>query len=191
MKKLFYHICLLAAVIVGASAVTSCNDDDDVKNTWKEYEAWRDLNNEFFDEQKFSVDADGNPLYTPLVAQWNPGAEILIHYFNDRKLTENNLSPMLTSTVDVKYRGTLYNGVPFDSSYLRTTYGDSIFRTKVNKVIEGWWIALCNMRVGDSARIVVPYGVAYKGSSQGIIPPFSTLIFDIKLVDIPYYEVQD
>lgn len=188
MKKLIYYTGLIVGLFSIVCSVTSCNDDDDdVKNTWKEYEKWRDLNTEFFDEQKYSVDDNGHPYYSTVIAQWNPGAEILIHYFNDRSLTVGNLKPLLTSTVDVKYRGMLCTGVAFDSSYLRT---DSIFRTRLSNTIEGWWIALCNMNVGDSARVIIPYGVAYKGTGQGSIPPYSTLVFDVKLVDIPYYEVE-
>ena len=61
---------------------------------------------------------------------------MLAHWFNDRKLTQGNLKPYYTSTVDVKYIGRLYNDEPFDSSYtLMADYGDSIFRTKVGRVI--------------------------------------------------------
>lgn len=47
-----------------------------------------------------------------------------------------------------------------------------------------------NMRVGDSARIVIPYNLGYGSSNSGVIKPYSTLVFDLKLVDIPYYEVR-
>ena len=57
-------------------------------------------------------------------------------------------------------------------------------------MIEGWKIALVNMRVGDSVRVVIPYKLGYGASGSGAIPPYSTLVFDMKLVDIPYYEVR-
>ena len=114
-----------------------------------------------------------------------------MRYLNDRSKTVGNLSPMLTSTVDVKYIGRLYNDVPFDSSFTNTaSYGDSLFRTTPGEVIQGWTIALMNMRVGDSARIIIPYMLGYGASGSGSIPPYSTLVFDVKLVDIPYYEVR-
>lgn len=186
MKHLFKFLAFITVAVATVATTISCNKVD--SNTWDDYAEWRELNTTFFDEQQFGVDADGNPLYATQVAQWNPGGRILIHYFNDRKLTEQNLMPMLTSTVDVKYRGTLYNGVPFDSSYIRTTPADSIYRTKVSSTIEGWWAALLNMHVGDSVRVVIPYSMGYGGTASGIIPPFSTLVFDIKLVDIADYE---
>ena len=170
-----------------ASVSVSCNDDN--KNTWDDYEKWRNANTSYYDEQNYSFDENGNPEYLTVVAPWNPGAEVLIKYLNDRSKTEGNLTPLLTSTVDVKYRGSLYNGVAFDSSYLRTSPADSIFRTVLSATIEGWWIALTDMRVGDSARVIIPYNVGYGSSITASIPPFSTLVFDVKLVDIPYYEI--
>lgn len=189
MKKLLLYISSFLALMSFAAVSVSCNDDD--KNTWEDYENWRNANTAFYEEQKFAVDKDGNPEFVTVVAPWNPGAEVLIKYLNDRSLTEGNLVPLLTSTVDVKYRGMLVNNVAFDSSYLRTSPADSIFQTVLSKTIEGWWIALSSMRVGDSARVIIPYNVGYGSSITGSIPPFSTLIFDVKLVNIPFYEVRN
>lgn len=187
MKKLLLYIGSFMALMSLASVSVSCNDDN--KNTWDDYEKWRNANTSYYDEQKYSFDENGNPEYLTVVAPWNPGAEVLVKYLNDRSKTEGNLTPLLTSTVDVKYRGSLYNGVAFDSSYLRTSPADSIFRTVLSATIEGWWIALTDMRVGDSARVIIPYNVGYGSSITASIPPFSTLVFDVKLVDIPYYEI--
>ncbi len=111
-------------------------------------------------------------IYQTLTPAWNTSANVLIRYLNDRSKTVGNLSPMLNSTVDVKYIGRLYNDVPFDSSYLQTaSYGDSLFRTQPSSVIQGWTIALLDMRVGDSARVVIPYNLGYGSSGSGVIPP--------------------
>jgi FKBP-type peptidyl-prolyl cis-trans isomerase FklB len=114
-----------------------------------------------------------------------------MHWFNDRSKTAGNLQPYYTSTVDVKYIGRLYNDEAFDSSYLLTeTYGDSIYRTKVTAVISGWTIALQEMHVGDSVEVIIPYQSAYGLSGSGTaVLPFSNLKFNIKLVDIPYWEI--
>lgn len=45
------------------------------------------------------------------------------------------------------------------------------------------------MRVGDSAQVVIPYLEGYGVSGSGSILPFTTLVFNIKLVDIPAYEI--
>ena len=69
-----------------------------------------------------------------------------------------------------------------------TTYGDSLYRTRVNNVITGWQIALTNMHEGDSVTVVVPYNAAYGSTGSGAIAPYSTLIFDVMLKKVQAYE---
>jgi FKBP-type peptidyl-prolyl cis-trans isomerase FklB len=45
-----------------------------------------------------------------------------------------------------------------------------------------------DMRCGDTAEVVVPYGLAYGSQDRGTIKPYSNLQFNIRLVDIPNYE---
>ncbi len=175
--------------LLGIVAFTACNDDDN-KSTWEEYKDWREANKAFFEEQKLKMTPQGTNLSQTLNPAWNSSAQVLIRYLNDRSLTAGNLSPLLTSTVDVKYIGRLYTGEAFDSSYNQKANGDSIFRTSLTGLIQGWQIALVNMNVGDSVEIIIPYNMGYGGSQTGIIKPYSTLIFNLKLVDIPYYEVR-
>lgn len=172
---------LLSAV--GIAAVSSCTDD--ASTNWELYSEWRESNTSFYEEQKYLINPTGGNFYTTLVPSWNSGAEILIRYLNDRTLTEGNLTPMSNSTVNVKYIGKYYNGTGFDSSYLAT---DSVVQLSLSKVIEGWRIALQYMRVGDSVEIVVPYLWGYGSQGSGSIPPYSTLVFGIKLTDIAAYE---
>ncbi|MCC8071754.1 MAG: FKBP-type peptidyl-prolyl cis-trans isomerase [Bacteroidales bacterium] len=166
-------------------AITSCGSDD----IYEEYTNWRNANVEWYDAQAALLDENGNSFYTTLRPTWYAGSGVLIHYFNDRNSTLGNLSPLITSTVDVKYIGRLYDDTVFDSSYTNTTYGDSIYRCLVSDNINGWQVALLNMRVGDSVRVVIPYDQAYGSSSTGSILPYSMLQFDIKLVDIYRYEL--
>lgn len=181
----FLTYIVFAAIIATSLFAGACSGD----STWDLYEEWREANDEFYNEQLTLTDDDGSLFYSLLAPSWYPTSGVLIHYFNDRSETEGNLSPLVTSTVDVKYIGRLYNDEPFDSSYTNTTYGDSIFRTQPSGTIAGWQIALTDMRVGDSARVVVPYMQGYETSTTGSILPYSTLVFDIKLVDIYRYEL--
>ena len=123
---------------------------------------------------------------------WRNENQTWLHYFNDRNATAGNLSPLYTSTVDIKYKGQLYNDVAFDSSYTQTAYGDSIARSQVNGFISGFSIAMMDMHVGDSCEVLIPYQQGYgsTGSYLGEVPiyPYSNLKFHIKLVDIPGYE---
>lgn len=187
MKKFPYIILALIALLVTAA----CNADKDNENAkvWSKYEDWRNTNNSFFASQRDSLDADGHPYYQVLFPSWNPAAEILIHYYNDRALTRDNLQPMLTSTCDVIYYARLCNGTPADSSYAQTKYGRAIARFSPQNTIQGFAIALMDMHVGDSVQIVIPYTLAYGASTQQSFPPFSTLVMNMSLKDIPFYEI--
>lgn len=187
MKRSLSTLRLLPAfAVVVVALLSACNNDDDT-NTWEEYADWRDANNAFFDQEKYRYGTDGELFYTTLVPAWYSGGEILIKYLNDRSLTQGNLSPLATSVVQVKYKGTLYDGTPFDSSYKAT---DSTFTTALSQVIAGWQTALQYMRVGDSVRVVIPSSQGYGSSVTGSIPPYSTLLFDIKLKNITDYEAK-
>lgn len=185
-KILAYGFAALAAVAL--PALTSCSpgsdDDDTDKNIDKE---WVAANEAYIASAEQLTDDDGSPYYESVTAAWNSGATILMHYFNDRALTEGNLSPLLTSTVNVKYEGELIDGTAFDNSYSNT---DSLFTTNLTSVVEGWAIALMQMHVGDSVRVVIPADAGYGSTATGSIPAYSTLVFNIKLVDIPHYETR-
>lgn len=183
MKKLL--IFALAAV---AMCMPSCDNDDTYRKTWEEYAKWRDANNQWLAQQAARTNDDGTPYFTKIIPDWSPGSYVLIHYFNDRTETESNLSPIYTSTVDTKYILHLYDGTPADSSVLCTTPAKGVFRTRLNEVISGWAIALTQMHCGDTAEVIVPYGAGYGNQDLGAIPPFSNLRFNIRLVDIPFYE---
>lgn len=180
MKKLiFFSLALL-----GASIMTSCLKDDS-----DPYEEWRNTNNTWLDQQMSLKNHDGSPYYEKVGAVWNPNAYVLMHWHNDRSLTAKNLVPLSTSTVDIKYHLRDCQGAPKDSSYLRATPADSIFRSRVNESIEGWVIGVTNMHVNDSVTMIVPYQYGYGAAQRGSILPYSVLVFDLKLKGIPGYEV--
>lgn len=190
MRKLPIILCLTALIAIATSCKLDPEDD-----AWEYYEEWRNANTEWLQQQAARTNEDGTLYYQYVYPEWDASAYVLIHYFNDRNATAGNLSPLYTSTVDVKYKGQLYNDVAFDSSYLRTAeYGDSIFRTQFTNMISGWTIALMDMHVGDSCEVIIPYQQGYGASGHSTttgtvgVPPYSTLKFNIKLVDIPGYE---
>ena len=87
--------------------------------------------------------------------------------------------------------GRLYNDAVFDSSYTKTQYGDSIARFQLTSVVTGWMMGLTNMHVGDSVELVIPYEQGFYAQRQGTINPYSVLRFNVRLVDIPYWEIQN
>lgn len=179
MRKL---IRLLPFAIAAATLLPACNKEDN----WDEYKDWRNANNEWYQQQMYKLDSLGQPYYTQLSPAWNPNSGVLIHYLNDRSLTEGNLSPLQTSVVSTRYYLRLYDGTPVDSSYNLT---DSIYSDVLANQISGWQVALNDMRVGDSCEIIVPYLQGYGTTGSLKINPYSALHFKIELVDIPFYEV--
>ena len=90
------------------------------------------------------------------------------------------ISPNRENVVSVHYKGTLINGREFDNSCKRGC--PEAFR--LNQVIEGWQLALQEMRVGDRWIIYIPYSLGYGNRASGPIPAFSTLIFEVELLGI-------
>lgn len=86
----------------------------------------------------------------------------------------------VNSVVTVHYKGSLINGREFDNSWKRGC--PEAFR--VNGLIEGFQIALLNMRVGDRWIVYIPYRLGYGKRASGPIPAFSTLVFEIELISI-------
>jgi FKBP-type peptidyl-prolyl cis-trans isomerase len=89
--------------------------------------------------------------------------------------------PVRSDIVRVHYEGMLTNGTKFDSSYDR---GDPV-DIPLNGVIPGWAEGLQLMSVGSKYRFFIPSGLAYGGQGAGpIIPPYSTLVFEVELFEI-------
>ena len=89
--------------------------------------------------------------------------------------------PTKESTVKVHYKGTLIDGTEFDSSYKREE--PTSFRA--DRVIAGWTEALTMMPVGSKWELYIPQELAYgvRGAGEQI-KPFSTLIFEVELLEI-------
>jgi len=88
--------------------------------------------------------------------------------------------PGPSDVVKVHYTGKLLDDTTFDSSIDRgepVTFG-------VNQVIMGWQEGLQLMPAGSKFKLYIPYELAYGDQGQGPIPPFSTLIFDVELIEI-------
>jgi FKBP-type peptidyl-prolyl cis-trans isomerase FkpA len=94
----------------------------------------------------------------------------------------NGATPAATDSVRVHYRGTFTDGREFDSSYKRGQ--PATF--PLNRVIKCWTEGVQRMKVGETARLTCPAGIAYgdKGAGNGLIPPGATLRFEVELLGV-------
>lgn len=106
-------------------------------------------------------------------------------------LFTSDASPLFTDTVRVAYRGRLIpstnypQGYVFDQTYvgnfdINTT---DVSNNAVSGYIEGFATALQHMRIGDQWRVYIPYQLGYGSTAKNSIPAYSTVIFDLILID--------
>ncbi|MFC3912433.1 FKBP-type peptidyl-prolyl cis-trans isomerase [Pseudaeromonas sharmana] len=88
--------------------------------------------------------------------------------------------PAKGDKVRVHYHGTFPDGRVFDSSVRRGQPAEF----PVTGVIAGWVEALQLMPVGSKWKLTIPHHLAYGERGAGSIPPFSTLVFEVELLDI-------
>ena len=97
-------------------------------------------------------------------------------------VTGTGPSPQTGQTVSVNYTGTLVNGTVFDSSAKQGKPYQ--FRIGTGVVIKGWDEGLMTMKVGGKRKLIIPPSLGYKNQSNGMIPPNSTLMFDVELLEV-------
>ena len=93
--------------------------------------------------------------------------------------SEGGKQPTPSSVVSCHYLGRTIDGKCFD-----TSLGGYPLAIRLRDRIEGWVIALQQMRVGDKWEIYIPSELGYGSFSQPGIPANSTLIFEIELLGV-------
>ncbi|XP_029927869.1 peptidyl-prolyl cis-trans isomerase FKBP14 [Myripristis murdjan] len=76
------------------------------------------------------------------------------------------------------------NGTMFHSSHHHGDKNPVWFTLGIREVLKGWDKGLQNMCAGERRKLTIPPGLAYGKEGKGKIPPSSTLIFDIELIEI-------
>ncbi len=131
-------------------------------------------------------DKNSSPLTAPDGTQIN----------NLNNLTNNQQTTMETGqvaekgdTVAVQYTGKLTNGKVFDSSIPRGQAFEFVLGSGM--VIPGWEKGILGMKVGEKKTLTISpedgygaQGVTNPSTGEVVIPPNSTLIFDVELVGV-------
>ncbi len=100
------------------------------------------------------------------------------------KKTGKGPHPQKGDKVSVQYTGYLLSGKKFDSSIDRGKPFE--FVLGMHRVIPGWDEGIAMLRKGGSAKLIIPSSLGYGPRNMGPIPPFSTLVFDVKLVSFQH-----
>lgn len=111
-----------------------------------------------------------------------PGVETLASGLQYKILSKGiGAFPKAIDQVKVHYEGKLLNGEIFDSSFKRgepITFG-------LNQVIPGWTEGMQYINEGGEIELYIPWNLAYGDrGAGGSIPPYATLIFKVKLIEI-------
>ncbi len=116
-----------------------------------------------------------------LVQQANQSKTFVKHIIQEA--TGDKVYPKSGQTVVVHYTGKLVNGKKFDSSVDRKEPFE--FSIDVGQVIQGWDKGVMTMAKGEKALLICSPDYAYGSSGAGrMIPPNSTLIFEVELLDL-------
>ena len=148
------------------------------------HEEARDIVNKYFEEMQAKMSADAIEQGAAFLEEnaKKEGVVVLPSGLQYEIITEGTGNKAsATDQVECHYEGKLIDGTVFDSSYKRNqpaTFG-------VNQVIPGWVEALQLMPAGSKWRLYIPSDLAYGAQGAGdVIPPHSTLVFDVELLDI-------
>lgn len=158
MRKIIYF----TFIVLLAAAISSCNKID------KEQEL--DLLYKYLETNEIDIDPTESGLYF-----LESGFSTLQTFASD--------FPSAGDSVFVIYKGYLLAdpGVVFAQTSLEEL---GIYIFKSEDVLKGWEEGIGYMKTGTSAKIIVPSSLGYGKERTGLIPPYSTLIFEVRILDI-------
>ena len=157
----------------------------DGKETAISHNEAREIVNKYFEELEAKMNAANIEKGKSFLEEnaKRPEVVTLPSGFQYEVINEGNTGTYAKATDQVQchYEGTLIDGTLFDSSIKRGE--PAVFG--VNQVIKGWVEALQLMTEGSKWRLFIPSELAYGAPQAGeMLPPHSTLIFDVELIEV-------
>lgn len=111
----------------------------------------------------------------------------MMNNLNNNNTTSTGNVAKTGDTVSMNYTGQLQNGTVFDSNIdpKFKHVEPFVFTLGAGQVISGWDKGIVGMKVGEKKTLTIPPSDAYGANGiPGVIPPNSTLIFNVELVSI-------
>jgi FKBP-type peptidyl-prolyl cis-trans isomerase len=82
--------------------------------------------------------------------------------------------------VAIHYIASFIDGKVFDNTYQNNL--PFSFKLGNGEIIPGLEEGISKLHVGEKARIIIPFSLAYQSENKGPIPPYSTLVFDVEII---------
>lgn len=207
-RSLVGLLLLLAAF---CPALVACSDDEEDEED--EYYDWKNRNEEYFENiRNLATDSitQAKRTYGTSWEDYCNWRAYLSYSYDDSYSHEYTDSvyinilergdgegcPYLNDSVRVFYRGRIIPTTSYPEGYVFSYSGQSSLYEQIfsyetgvpstirtSSFIKGVGTALLYMHIGDLWRIYVPQGLGYGSSGSGEVPAYSTLIFEVQLVD--------
>lgn len=215
IKTLIGVFCL-GGMMLSAGLFTSCTENDDTVEEYANWQSknetywdnlytttqqkikggdtsWKIILNYTFQNQKQTT---GSAL------TYRPENYIIAHV---EQAGTGTTSPLYSDSVSMHYMGRLIpsttytSGLIFDKSWSSNTFNAATSRPnhsyiglsydskgKPISLVDGFTTALMSMHRGDHWTVYIPYQLGYGEKSSGVVPAYSTLIFDLRLNDFSH-----
>lgn len=206
---------LTFAILIASMFFASCKDDD--KESSNEFSNWKTRNEAYFETirskalseinaakqlyaDSWTEHCDWRAYQSYSLSQGTTNAKDDTIYVQVLKKGEGSGVPFSNDSVRVFYAGWLMpsesyiNGMMFDHSG-QSNILDNIFNHNISTPssfyvsgqVRGFATALQHMHIGDLWRVYIPYNLGYSSSISGSVPAYSTLIFNVELVQYARY----
>lgn len=195
---------ILACLLVLMTAACSENDKLDEFHDWQSRnDAYMDsiadyVNANYTDRGISQYNAVEGDMFRILSYRLDPAVterEVSDYvYCRVLKKGDGTVSPAFTDEVLIDYRCRLIpteehpDGFVADQSFKTETFDPSTnipASFKVSELVNGMATAIPAMKEGDIWRIYIPYRLGYNKTERSSIPAYSTLVFDVRLAEIP------